>query len=169
VVGYLGAGSNLGNREGHLRSGLLRLGPRGIRLVEVSSLWETEPVGAPGSGWFLNLCAAIETTLPPVEAMRALLAVEEDVGRIRTERNAPRTLDLDLLLLDDLVLTASSVTLPHPRMWERRFVLAPLAEIAPALRNPRTGRTVAEELAALSDPAQVRRVGAIALAGASPV
>lgn len=169
MIGFLGAGSNLGDREANLRAGLLRLGTRGIRLVDVSSLWETEPVDTAGTAWFLNLCASIETELAPLDLMRTLLLVEEETGRVRTERNAPRTLDLDLLLLDDLTLSTPGLTLPHPRMWERTFVLAPLAEIAVTLRNPRTGRTVGEELAAIADRSLVRKLGPIALPRGEPL
>ena len=169
VTGYIGAGSNLGDREAHLAAGLLGLEAHGIRLGRVSSLWETEPVGGAGPGWFLNLCASIETDRPPLDVLAALLRLEADAGRVRTGVQAPRTLDLDLLLLDDQTIATPALTLPHPRMWERGFVLAPLAEIAPSLRNPRTGRTVAEELAALRDGAVARKLGPIALRRVGPV
>jgi 2-amino-4-hydroxy-6-hydroxymethyldihydropteridine diphosphokinase len=169
VHGFLAAGSNLGDREGNLRAGLEGLAGHRIRLLEVSSLWETEPVGGAGPGWFLNLCASIETPLTPHDLLSALLRLEEEAGRVRAARNAPRTLDLDLLTLDDLTIATPELTLPHPRMWQRGFVLAPLAEIAPALRNPATGRTVAEELATLPDRSVVRRLGPIALRRGGPV
>ena len=169
VTGYIGAGSNVGDREAHLAAGLLGLEGVGIRLGRVSSLWETEPVGTAGPGWFLNLCASIETDLPPLGVLGALLRLEAAAGRVRTGVQEARVLDLDLLVLDRLSLETPALTLPHPRMWERRFVLAPLAEIAPALRNPRTGRTVAEELASLPDGETARMLGPIALPRRGPV
>jgi 2-amino-4-hydroxy-6-hydroxymethyldihydropteridine diphosphokinase len=138
-------------------------------VLEVSSVWETEPVDSPEALWFLNLVARVETDLPPEEVLRVLLDVERSVGRVRTIPNAPRLLDLDLLLLGDLVVSAPDLTLPHPRMWRRRFVLAPLGEIAPDLANPSSHRTVAEELRDLRDPSRVSRLGRIALPQDEPV
>jgi 2-amino-4-hydroxy-6-hydroxymethyldihydropteridine diphosphokinase len=162
MVGYVGAGSNLGDREENLRAGLAGLPRQGLRVRNLSSLWETEPVDSPGSPWFLNVVARVETELSPIEAMRALLAVENEAGRRRSTRNAPRVLDLDLLLLGEQVVEAPGLTLPHPRMWGRRFVLGPLAELAPLARNPATGRTVAEELLALPESPIARRLRPVA-------
>jgi len=149
--GFVALGSNLGNRAIWLRYGLAGLERRGIVPVAVSSVWETEPVGCPPSGWFLNMVARVRVETSPLETLDALLAVEAETGRVRSVRNGPRELDLDLLMLDGVRWADDRLTLPHPRMWERRFVLAPLAEIAADLRNPASGRTVEEELARARD------------------
>lgn len=154
---YLGLGSNLGDREGHLERGLAGLRARGLRLRAVSSVYETEPVGGPAQGPYLNLVAAGETSLRPEEVLRAALETEEEAGRVRGERNAPRTLDVDILVYGDLVRHTPGLTLPHPRLHERRFVLVPLAEVAPALRHPALGRTMAELLAECPDRSRVER------------
>ena len=170
MVGYVGLGSNVGDREEHLREGLLSLHRRGVRPVAVSSLWETEPVGGAGPDWFLNMVARVETAFDPEAVLAVLLAVEDERGRVRRRASAPRELDLDLLLLGGLRRSGEALTLPHPRMWTRRFVLAPLAEIAPDLVDASGGgRTVAETLEALADPHVVRRAGRLALPETLPV
>lgn len=156
---YVGLGSNLGDRRAHLRAGLQGLLRRGLPAVALSSVWETEPVDSPEPLWFLNMVAEIETELPPPSLLDLLLEVEREVGRMRTVRNAPRELDLDLLLVGERTLRGTTLTLPHPRMWARRFVLAPLHELAPQLADPTTGRTVAQALAALPPTPAARRVG----------
>ena len=164
VTVYLGLGSNLGDREGHLGRGLEALGARGVRVTAVSGLYETEPVGGPAQGPYLNLAAGAETALSPEALLEAALEAEAEAGRVRTVRNAPRTLDVDILFYGDLVRRTGHLTVPHPRLHERRFVLVPLAELAPALRHPGLGRTVAELLATCPDHSQVEawpaRVGA---------
>lgn len=124
------------------------------------------PAGAP---WFLNMAAEVETSLPPLELLEAALAVEAEAGRVRAAPGGPRVLDLDILLVGEIVLDHPRLSLPHPRMRERRFVLAPLAEIAPAARDPVTGLAVAELLARLADAHRVRRAGTIATAGGASV
>jgi 2-amino-4-hydroxy-6-hydroxymethyldihydropteridine diphosphokinase len=166
---YVGLGSNLGDRPGNLREGLAGLARRGIAPVALSSVWETEPVDSPEPLWFLNMVAGVETGLDPAGVLEALLAVEREVGRIRTVRNAPRGLDLDLLLYGERVVRAPGLTVPHPRMWDRRFVLAPLAEIAPDARDPASGRTVAEALATLPERPSARRLGSLDRLGSQPV
>jgi 2-amino-4-hydroxy-6-hydroxymethyldihydropteridine diphosphokinase len=125
------------------------------RVAEVSSLYQTEPVGYLEQPRFLNAVVALETALPPADLLRALLGIERDLGRTRSFPNAPRTLDLDLLLVDELVLDTPELTLPHPRLHERAFVLVPLAELAPDMVHPGSGQTVRELVRALPDGGRV--------------
>jgi 2-amino-4-hydroxy-6-hydroxymethyldihydropteridine diphosphokinase len=143
-------GSNLGNRKAQLDAAVAALAEApGIVLQAVSRYHETAPVGGPGGqGDYLNAAAAVETTLEPLELLHVLQEIEHRAGRVRTVRWGPRTLDLDLLLFGDRVIATAELQVPHPRMAERLFVLAPLAEIAPAAVDPVTGRTIAELLAA---------------------
>ena len=123
ATAYIGLGANLGDRAATLREAARRLGALG-RITAVSSLYETEPVGFRDQPPFLNAVIALETGLTPAALFQGLLTIERELGRIRTFRNAPRTLDLDVLLLDDLVMETPELTLPHPRLHERAFVLA---------------------------------------------
>lgn len=169
MVGYVALGSNVGARRAHLRAGVEGLVREGIPVTGLSSVWETEPVGGAGPGLFLNAVARIDTDRAPEEVLRVLLAVERESGRRRAGGMAPRELDLDLLLLGDLRREASDLVLPHPRMWSRRFVLAPLCELAPDLVREASGRTVAAELAALDDPHGACRVGSLYTPESPPV
>lgn len=162
VDAYVAAGSNLGPRRAHLAFGLQALADLGFAPAACSSVWETEGVDTPEPTWFLNLVFRVRTALGPIEVLDRLLDVERRAGRARGARNAPRTLDLDLLLHGEQVLEHPRLSLPHPRMWGRRFVLLPLAEIAPQLRDPSSGRTVAEIVRALPDAPAVRRLGPLA-------
>lgn len=152
---YIGIGANLGDRKATMRETVGRLETLGL-VIAVSSLYETEPVGYLDQPPFLNAVAAIETTLTPTDVVRRLLAIERAMGRRRTFRNAPRTLDLDLLLFGDAVLNTTEVTLPHPRMHERGFVLIPLAELAPDVIHPELRLPISELLAALTAGSAVR-------------
>jgi 2-amino-4-hydroxy-6-hydroxymethyldihydropteridine diphosphokinase len=146
---YVGLGANLGEREATMRRALelLDAGPS-VAVVAVSAFRETTPVGPREQPRFLNGAAALETTLGPGELLERLLAVERALGRTRGERWGPRTIDLDLLLHGDSVVDEPGLTVPHPRLRERRFALEPLAELAPDLVVPGQGR-VAELLARL--------------------
>jgi 2-amino-4-hydroxy-6-hydroxymethyldihydropteridine diphosphokinase len=138
---YVGLGSNLGDREETLRAAVGALAAEGgIELVLLSTLRETEPVGVGEQPRFLNGVAAIETTLAPRELLDRLLAVEQRFGRVRLPgEHGPRTLDLDLLLYGREQIDEPGLTVPHPRLHERRFVLEPLAEVAPGLLVPGRG------------------------------
>ncbi len=159
---YIGLGTNLGDRRAHLRAGIDGLREAGLFPRAVSSVWETEPLGTDHPGWFLNMALAATNDRSPRELLELLLEVELRNGRRRSEPNGPRTLDLDLLLVGNLRIDEPGLRLPHPRMWRRRFVLEPLAEIAPDLINPESGRSVAEERRRLRDIASVRRLGELA-------
>lgn len=169
MVGYVGLGSNLGDRGGQLRFAVESLPAAGIATIAISSVWETEPVDCDEPLWFLNMAAKIETSHSPWTALAILQRIERAAGRVASRANAPRRLDLDLLWLGGLTIEDERLTLPHPRMWRRAFVLAPLAEVGAGLRNPATGRTVAEERRHLPDGAVVRRLGPLAPVGALPL
>lgn len=154
---YLGLGSNLGDRAGALRRAIERLGELG-RVTGVSGVFETDPVGYTEQPDFLNLVVRLETPLGPEALAEATRSIERDLGRVRTFRNAPRPLDIDLLLVDPGevgegipatgVVDRPGLRIPHPRMTERAFVLVPLLELAPAAADP-AGRPYAEHLADL--------------------
>jgi 2-amino-4-hydroxy-6-hydroxymethyldihydropteridine diphosphokinase len=141
IRAYVGLGANLGDRELTLRAAVDTLdAEEGIEVVAVSTLRETEPVGVGDQPRFLNGVAELDTTLPARELLDRLLAVEQQFGRVRVPgEHAPRTLDLDLLLYGDEEMDEPGLTLPHPRLHERRFVLEPLAELAPGLVIPGRG------------------------------
>jgi 2-amino-4-hydroxy-6-hydroxymethyldihydropteridine diphosphokinase len=143
-------GSNLGDREGYLRSAIVALQPT-IHRLRVSTFHDTAPVGVGPQPTFLNAAAVGETSLSARALLDTLLAVERDLGRERPFPGAPRTLDLDLILYDDAMIDEGpALIVPHPRFRERRFVLEPLCEIAPNWRDPLTGRTVEELLRTLT-------------------
>ena len=155
-ISYVALGSNLDDRRAHLDAALAALAVLpGTRLDAVSPLYETAPIGPPGQQDYLNAVARLATTLGPFALLDALLTVEQARGRIRRERWGPRTLDLDLLLHGDTRLDHPRLTLPHPRMLERTFVLAPLNDLAPELLL--AGHTVAQHLERL-DRSGVRRL-----------
>ncbi len=127
---FVGIGSNLGDRLGTLQRAIARLrGASGVKWVEPSSVYATEPVGLTAQPEFLNLVAGLETTLAPEALLSELQAIEHEFGRVRTQRWGPRTLDLDLLVFEGETRASAALTLPHPRMFERAFVLVPLGEL----------------------------------------
>jgi 2-amino-4-hydroxy-6-hydroxymethyldihydropteridine diphosphokinase len=152
---YLGLGSNVGDRERALEQALMALEARGLAPTARSSLYLTEPVDAPPQEWFLNAAAAFHTALAPEEVLAACLEVEREQGRVRTVARGPRTLDVDLLLHGRQVRDSPALTLPHPRMHQRLFVLVPLAEIAGELVHPVLGLSVRALLARCRDTSRV--------------
>ena len=153
---YLSLGSNVGDREIQLRDALRRLAAIG-RVVAVSSFYETEPVEFTDQAWFLNCVVALETTETPEQLMMALLQIEQQMGRRRMQKKGPRTIDIDILLFDEAIVDSPALTIPHPAMHQRRFVLEPLAEIAPEVRHPVLDKTIRELLEALPAGQIVRR------------
>jgi 2-amino-4-hydroxy-6-hydroxymethyldihydropteridine diphosphokinase len=139
---YLALGSNIGDREQNLKDALAKLAAPDLRVARLSSVYETEPVGFTAQRWFLNLVVEIETDLFPLQLLSRIAKIEQALGRVRTVKNGPRTLDIDILLYGRAVVRGARLEIPHPRMAERRFVLAPLAELAPELRHPVTHQSI---------------------------
>ena len=160
---YLSIGSNVGDRLDHVRKACQRLQAAGFPLRRISAVYETEPVDVLEQDWFLNLAVETETALPPLELLDRMHDIERELGRIRERPKGPRTIDIDILLYGDATLASDRLTLPHPRMLDRRFVLEPLREIAAGRRIPPSNRTVEKLYAELQDPAQVRRYGSLDL------
>ena len=166
TIAYLGVGTNLGDRQANIRAALQKLADLPtIQLMRVSPLYETAPVGVTDQPDFLNLVVAAGTSLAPQALLDALLHIENQMGRVRTERWGPRVIDLDLLLYGDAQVALPGLTVPHPRLRERAFVVVPLAEVAPDLVLPRDGKRVAD-LAELfrqdfSCKRNIRRVGLV--------
>lgn len=161
-VGYLGLGSNVGDREGHLREAVAMLRERGVEVEAVSSLYETEPVGEIlDQPDFLNAAIRIRTELEPEALLDLCKAIEAEHGRVlAAARHSPRPLDVDLLLLGDLTLSTERLTLPHPEVRGRRFVLSPLLELDPELTLP-DGTRLAEALAELGPGQRAERAGSL--------
>jgi len=156
-IAYLGLGSNLGNRRGNLESAVQRLDSPELRVLRLSSIYETEPRDLADQPWFLNQVIEVETTLFPRQLLRRVQKMELDLGRRRSVPKGPRLIDLDILLYASAKISTPGLEVPHPRMAERRFVLEPLAELAPELRHPLTGQTIKEMLTRVSRQT-VRRI-----------
>jgi 2-amino-4-hydroxy-6-hydroxymethyldihydropteridine diphosphokinase len=161
-VGYLGLGSNVGDRAGHLRAAIAMLGERGVEVEAVSSAYETEPVGEVlDQADFLNAAIRVRTKLEPEALLDLCKEIEAERGRaLDAPRHSPRPLDVDLLLLGDLELSTDRLTLPHPEVTSRRFVLTPLLELDPNLALP-DGTKLREALDALGSGQRIQRLGTL--------
>jgi 2-amino-4-hydroxy-6-hydroxymethyldihydropteridine diphosphokinase len=155
-LAYLSLGSNIGDRETHLHEAIVRLQSEG-RVVSVSSFYETEPVEFADQAWFLNCALALETTRTPQQLMSDILTIEQEMGRQRIQKKGPRIIDIDILLFSDKIIDLPDLTVPHPAMQRRRFVLEPLAEIAPEARHPVLKKTIRELVDALPMGQTVRK------------
>jgi 2-amino-4-hydroxy-6-hydroxymethyldihydropteridine diphosphokinase len=156
---HLALGANLGDREANLREACRRLEAGGVHLERCSSIYETEPWGVADQPLYLNAVCRGRTELSPQRLLELAKRIEGELGRVPTVRYGPRAIDIDILLYDGLAYTSPELTIPHPRLAERAFVLAPLAEIAPDLVVPGLERTVRELLQALGETSGVRRLG----------
>jgi 2-amino-4-hydroxy-6-hydroxymethyldihydropteridine diphosphokinase len=155
VHSFLGLGSNEGDPLHQIETALRELPGEGVPVVRISGLYRTEPVGGPLQGWYVNAVAEVGFEGEPLELLRICRSIESLHGRKRAGRNAPRTLDLDILLFGDRVLDSPELTIPHPRFRERRFVLVPMVEIAPDLEDPVSGLTMRELLSQCPDRSAV--------------
>ncbi len=155
---YLSLGSNLGDRTANLRAAIRSLAGAGFNVLRVSSFYETEPVGYLDQPWFLNCVVEGETSRQPLELLDAFRSLEMIFRSKKPFPNGPRILDIDILLYGDLSLNTPELQVPHPRMLKRKFVLAPLAEIAPELKLPEWSGNVAELLACTQDRSEIKRL-----------
>ena len=154
---YLSLGSNLGDRAANLRTALRKLSDLGT-VKAVSAFYETEPVGSTAQPWFLNCAVKLDTEKMPRQLIAAVLSLEQEMGRLRNQKNGPRIIDIDILLFGTSVIETAGLRVPHPRLHERRFVLEPLTEIAPDVRHPVIKRSMRQLRDALPAGQTVKRV-----------
>ena len=154
---YLSLGSNIGDRDKNLRTAISKLGEAKVRVTRVSSFYETEPVDLREQPWFLNCVVQGETEIPALDLLRALREIESRMGSKKLVPKGPRLIDVDILLYGNEIIDTPELQVPHPRMLQRRFVLVPLAEIAPSLKHPSWKATAGELLANLSDASVARK------------
>ena len=152
---YLSLGSNIGDREGNLRQAVERLASLDVRVLHASRIYATEPLDYKNQAWFLNQVVEAETALFPMQLLTRIGRVERELGRVRAVPKGPRTIDIDILFYAAAVVETARLEIPHPRIAERRFVLEPLAELAPDLRHPVTHRSVRQILES-APPAVIR-------------
>lgn len=156
---YLLTGGNEGDRYGNMNLARANIEHICGRLLQVSSLYETAPWGNTSQADFLNQVLLVETTMSPRLLLEAILSIEEQGGRTRTFKNAPRTIDIDILFYNDLLLDEPGLHIPHPRIAERRFVLEPLNEISPEFIHPALGKTIRQLLTECKDELAVKKIG----------
>jgi 2-amino-4-hydroxy-6-hydroxymethyldihydropteridine diphosphokinase len=152
----LGLGSNMGDREKHLREAFASLRQRQIHVRKSASLYLTEPRDHMDQPWFINTVAEVDTNLDPLKLLECCLAIEHEAGRIRDELRGPRPIDIDILFYGDQQIRTGSLVVPHPRYADRRFVLVPLAELEPEFRDPASGLTMRQLLERCPDSGDVR-------------
>lgn len=155
---FLSLGSNLGDRVANIRKALQRLAAEGIEVHRLSSFYKTEPLDYRPQPWFVNCVAEVGTDLMPLRLLKTLKSVERALGRRPGIPKGPRPIDIDILLYGDAVIRSATLTIPHQRLGERRFVLAPLKELAAKARHPVTQRTISEMLRETRDTSQVIRI-----------
>jgi 2-amino-4-hydroxy-6-hydroxymethyldihydropteridine pyrophosphokinase len=156
AIVYLCLGSNLGQREKNLSQALMLLSPK-VNLEKISSIYETEPIGYKEQPFFLNMICRIATDLSAEELLHLVKAIENKMGRVPTFLNSPRPIDIDILFYDDHIIKTQNLTIPHPRLTDRAFVIIPLAEIAPELVHPELGKSIAELARNMKDQGGVRK------------
>ena len=154
---FLSLGSNLGDRSGNITKALDELASAGVSVRRVSSFYRTEPVEFYQQPWFVNCVAEVSTDLLPLQLLKVVQRVENSLGRRRAVNKGPRTIDIDILLYENVVVRSAALNIPHESMAQRRFVLVPLRELEPGLQHPVTGQTVAEMLSETEDTSQVIR------------
>lgn len=161
-IAFIGLGSNIGDKLANLKKAIEGLGKiQGTKVLTVSSLYKTEPVGGVEQDWFVNAVAEVETSLTPRELLNKLLYIEKDLGRVRDIKWGPRVIDLDIILYDDLVMDEEGLSIPHPYLHKRGFVLVPLAEIAPKVIHPRLRKSVSELMHGIHDNKLIEKIGGV--------